>query len=505
MRKYIVIFLIAINIYAFSFNKKVINLKEAFDFGLNIFNYDFKVSSLSYDDIYQIVKNNDKLDVQTELLINWLFSKKRPEEYIKKLKIDLQKEYLNGKELKNREVYFEIINFLRLYITEDLDQEKSVDIISRFQLLQNVYKSDAWVNIINSIIMFLISKDDFPKDHELPFYENIEYAVYNSGEDAKKHYAIGNFFKYAGERNPSAHKLAVIQYQKSLGFSSDNKVLKASVLKNVISLHDKYKLTSTEPPLWLTEIVYRYTLDINPSDSYAYNNLAYLYASELNKPEEALKYALKAYEIRSLDPDILDTLGFCYMMNGKFEEARKYFEKAYSIDKDNINVLKHLSDFYLAVNQFELSEKYLRKLIKKDSTDIERMNNLAYLLAESGQDLDYAEKLALRTVEQTDFKKDIYIDTYAWVLYKKKRYRDSESIFSNIKDAKDYEILLHKGFVYAKLAEYEKSMSFFKKALKKEDKGDLALKNYIILFNMLENNDKIGFMKEFNWNENNSL
>ena len=113
-----------------------------------------------------------------------------------------------------------------------------------------------------------------------PFYEKIEFAIYNSDNKSKLHYSVGNFFKNTGLKNPSAHRIAVIEYQKALDAAPENKALKTIVLKNLITFHDVYSINNSEVPIWLSELIYKYTIDINPIDAFAYNNLAYLYVKK---------------------------------------------------------------------------------------------------------------------------------------------------------------------------------------------------------------------------------
>jgi tetratricopeptide (TPR) repeat protein len=70
------------------------------------------------------------------------------------------------------------------------------------------------------------------------------------------------------------------------------------------------------------------TVELEPESPLAHNNLAWFYSEIDVKLEEAEKHAVKAYEIRPGDPNIIDTLGWIYHLQGKNIEARDLLEKA---------------------------------------------------------------------------------------------------------------------------------------------------------------------------------
>jgi len=61
---------------------------------------------------------------------------------------------------------------------------------------------------------------------------------------------------------------------------------------------------------------------------WAYNNLAWILATEKGDPDGALPYALKAHERHPEAPPVLDTLGWIYYLRGQLEEAIPLLEKA---------------------------------------------------------------------------------------------------------------------------------------------------------------------------------
>ncbi|MCK9474628.1 MAG: tetratricopeptide repeat protein [Candidatus Muirbacterium halophilum] len=498
--KFLGLFVLFLFIFNFSVFADIVDLRNLFSFGVNLYEYDFSISSLSYEDVMKIVKNNKSDAVQSEVIITWLAHQKNRNKYFIDMKNDISHFYLTGEKISNLNFLMFILNVCDYELNEKNNKVKGLNLLRESEALISLNPNNPWYSVYNSIIYFLLSKDKNFAEYQFPFYEKIEFAIYNSGNNSKLHYAVGNFFKNTGLKNPSAHRIAVIEYQKAIDAAPDNKALKTIVLKNLIMFHDVYSVNNSEVPIWLSELIYKYTIDINPQDAYAYNNLAYLYVKKLAKPEEGLEFALKAYSIRNSEAEIIDTLAYCYFLNGEFEKARKYYEKAYSLDPKNLNILEHISDFYIFVKQPKLGIKYLEEYlnIRDNNTDI--LNNLAYLYSMENIKLDRAEELVSLAIEKDDKKKDIYFDTLGWILYKKKRYTDSAKVFDNVKE-NDIEILVHKGIVYAKVGDYKKSLDNFKLAMNIEPENKIITKNFVVLFNLIEYNDKIRFMKDFEWIE----
>lgn len=94
------------------------------------------------------------------------------------------------------------------------------------------------------------------------------------------------------------------------------------------------------------------------------------------------------------------------------------------------------------------------------------MNNLAYILAIQGVNLDEALALAGKAVE-TDPDNGAYLDTIGWVFFKKERY--AEALARLLQAEKllpdDYEVQNHLGETYLKLNLKEKAVAVWERAL----------------------------------------
>ena len=66
---------------------------------------------------------------------------------------------------------------------------------------------------------------------------------------------------------------------------------------------------------------YEAALHIDPDDVHALNNLAYLYTNELDRPDQALPHARRAFELQPTDANVMDTYGWTLARLRKFDQA----------------------------------------------------------------------------------------------------------------------------------------------------------------------------------------
>lgn len=105
---------------------------------------------------------------------------------------------------------------------------------------------------------------------------------------------------------------------------------------------------------------YRQTLALKDDFAPALNNLAYLYAANANRRQEALDLALRAYRAQPGNPGILDTLGLAYLQNDRPEPARQVLEQAAALLPEVATVKYHLG---LAYHRLEEKEKSVQALL----------------------------------------------------------------------------------------------------------------------------------------------
>ena len=70
------------------------------------------------------------------------------------------------------------------------------------------------------------------------------------------------------------------------------------------------------------------SLSINPDDAYVLNYLAYSWLERNFKIDQAITMLEKAYNARSDDPYIIDSLGWAYYLTSDFQQAENYLKRA---------------------------------------------------------------------------------------------------------------------------------------------------------------------------------
>ena len=103
-------------------------------------------------------------------------------------------------------------------------------------------------------------------------------------------------------------------------------------------------------------------LEVDPDHAEALNYLAYLYAEENVRLEEALAMARRAVALKEAG-HILDTLGWVLYRLERYEESRAHLEKAHALLPDDPVILEHLGDVYQRLGMKEAAvEAYRRSL-----------------------------------------------------------------------------------------------------------------------------------------------
>ena len=225
---------------------------------------------------------------------------------------------------------------------------------------------------------------------------------------------------------------------------------------------------------------------LNPEDSEALFQLGIAYM----RMREYTKAILKLEQVKGL-PEADFYRARCYVNEGRYEKAlealndaektaKKYKRDAF-LDKRFYVEYAFVAD---QAGEFKKSEAALKKLLKDHPDDPMLNNFLGYLWAEKGVNLDEARKLVERALEK-DSENAAYVDSMAWVLYKKKQYEDAvDRISKALKlegEIPDAVIAEHAGDIYQALGDKKNALKYWKMALEiySEDIDRDALKNKI--------------------------
>lgn len=103
--------------------------------------------------------------------------------------------------------------------------------------------------------------------------------------------------------------------------------------------------------------------------------------------------------------------------------------------------------------------------------NIVTLNNYAYFLSEEGIQLKKAEEMSAKAVK-AEPKNATYLDTYAWILYKEKRYAEAKvyidmALKNSADSLSDGTLYEHAGDIYVELHDYSAAVAFYQQAIKK--------------------------------------
>jgi tetratricopeptide (TPR) repeat protein len=234
--------------------------------------------------------------------------------------------------------------------------------------------------------------------------------------------------------------------------------------------------------------------------------------TQQKKYDEALQLTDKLVEVDEGGWYFLRLKGLVLRDQGKNEDALKVFEDAINKipdsklkDEDKQRYLEQLkymtSGIYTDLDQIDKAAEILQELVKKHPNRATYYNDLGYIWADHDKNLDESERLIRKALEieredrkeakekglidaEDDKDNAAYLDSLAWVLFKKKNYAEAKKhLLEAIKsdEGKHVEIFDHLADVHMALGEKKEAVEVWKKALELEDvsKRDQARKEEI--------------------------
>lgn len=187
-----------------------------------------------------------------------------------------------------------------------------------------------------------------------------------------------------------------------------------------------------------------------------------LYRKAIARLEKAPK-AFKTYNLKSV----------CERKLGRYKDALSSLllaeAAAPSEKKDPLNrefyfILAYVAD---KAGDLDAVETALNKILSRSPDDHEALNFLGYTWADKGINLDKAERL-IASALAADGKNTAYLDSMAWVLFKKGNIKESvkyiDKAISEEGDSIDPVILDHAGDIYWADGQKEKALKLWKEA-----------------------------------------
>ena len=214
-----------------------------------------------------------------------------------------------------------------------------------------------------------------------------------------------------------------------------------------------------------------YAVNLDPTDAQAWNRLLVLNIISENY-EAAIAAGDRAIE---LNPNIIELYGYiapAYYNIKQYDKAIEVYKKALaavdSTDTEHRSMfLGGMGDAKFSMGDTIGAFALYDQAIEIDPNNVSILNNYAYFLTLCNRDLDKAERMSAKTV-QAEPQNATFLDTYAWVFYKRKEYTMAQLyIEMAIKNERrpSSDIYDHYGDILLAVGNKQEALKQWKKAL----------------------------------------
>lgn len=180
-------------------------------------------------------------------------------------------------------------------------------------------------------------------------------------------------------------------------------------------------------------------------------------------------------------------LGVCYFQKGNNDASLDALRRGVSQINSKSNK-EFVSDFYAIMGDIlhekgKSTEAYAAydSCLQWKPDNISCLNNYAYFLSEEDKDLDKAERMSKKTIDEEP-ENPTYLDTYAWILFKQQRYEEAQKYIDKVLElspSPDATLLEHAGDIYSKTGNTKEAVAFWKKALDGKSKNAKLIRKKI--------------------------
>ena len=165
-----------------------------------------------------------------------------------------------------------------------------------------------------------------------------------------------------------------------------------------------------------------------------------------------------------------------YMSGGKLESIDIYKEGLAKRDTDTdpgvvAAMFTVIGDTYHELGMTKECYEAYDSALMYDPYKLDVLNNYSYFLSLENRDLQRALEMSGKTIS-AEPDNQTYLDTYAWILFKLKRYEEAKAYAEKILSLDgelSYEVLHHIGDIFAKCGNIEKAVFYWEKAAEAGD------------------------------------
>ena len=220
-----------------------------------------------------------------------------------------------------------------------------------------------------------------------------------------------------------------------------------------------------------------YSLDVNPTDADGWRNMVILNMID-NNYAEAIKVSEKALEYNPDNLDLYRYVAGSYQQMKEYDKAIKMYENILSLTdstdlQSRADVITGMGDAYSEMQDTTRAIECYQQALELDPVNVGALNNYAYFLAQRGQELDKAERMAALAIKAEPNNAN-FIDTYAWVYFAKKDYTKALLyIKSAVEKDEENHLLEHYGDILWFNDEKDQAVEQWTKALETDPDNQL--------------------------------
>ena len=214
-----------------------------------------------------------------------------------------------------------------------------------------------------------------------------------------------------------------------------------------------------------------YAVNLDPTDAQAWNRLLVLNIISENY-EAAIAAGDRSIELNPNDIELYGYIAPAYYNIKQYDKAIEVYKKALaavdSTDTEHRSMfLGGMGDAKFSMGDTIGAFALYDQAIEIDPNNVSILNNYAYFLTLCNRDLDKAERMSAKTV-QAEPQNATFLDTYAWVFYKRKEYTMAQLyIEMAIKNERrpSSDIYDHYGDILLAVGNKQEALKQWKKAL----------------------------------------
>ena len=241
------------------------------------------------------------------------------------------------------------------YLNEEFNKVKKI--ITKFNKKDEFYY---WFRLKKEA-QIIVEEQDY--DNAIKFIT----AKFNQidNPNLKMQFDIANFYK-----NSKNYEKAIEYYSQIIETLDDQSELRADLFYRRGGSYERlgdYKKADED---------LLNSLQINPDDAYVLNYLAYSWLERDYKIDESMEMLKRAYESKSNDPYIIDSIGWAYYLIDDYIEAEKYLKRAVELMPEDPIVNDHYGDILWKLNRKIQARYFWKNVLKFDDTEDSMRNKI---------------------------------------------------------------------------------------------------------------------------------